>query len=452
MKFLWLNGSVRFCVFGSCLAIGYSSAVLAAPNKISLEQAVLLAQQNDPWLKGSEYRQEATLAESVAAGQLPDPKVSLGLANLPVDSLDFGQEPMTQLKVGITQVFPRGSSRKLKQRQLQEQSEQQPLMRRDRKAKVAVTVAQLWLDIFRERESIKLIENDRMLFENLVDVAQSSYSNAYGKTRQQDLIRAQLELTRLDNRLSILHQRYDSSYVRLQEWMISASTGQLIDFELETALPALTLNNLDWMGDSNKKRAFQQILLLHPSIKSLDQKIAANDTGITLAKQQYKPQWDFNANYGYRDNNPLGDSRSDFFSVALTFDLPLFASKRQDKTVRAAIANTEAYKTEKALVLRAMQARLEAALANLQGLNERSVIYQTRLLKEIHEQAEASLTAYTNDTGDFSEVVRARIDELNAQIDSLDIDVERLKTIAQVNYFLVPSDAPPTLRTEGFQP
>ena len=54
----------------------------------------------------------------------------------------------------------------------------------------------------------------------------------------------------------------------------------------------------------------------------------------------------------------------------------------------------------------------------------------------MHQQAEASLTAYTNDDGDFAEVVRARISQLNAQIDSLEIDVERQKTIASLNYYL----------------
>ena len=55
----------------------------------------------------------------------------------------------------------------------------------------------------------------------------------------------------------------------------------------------------------------------------------------------------------------------------------------------------------------------------------------------MHEQAEASLTAYTNVTGDFSEVVRARIAELNANIASLDIEVERQKLRVQLNYFFM---------------
>jgi hypothetical protein len=59
----------------------------------------------------------------------------------------------------------------------------------------------------------------------------------------------------------------------------------------------------------------------------------------------------------------------------------------------------------------------------------------------MQEQTEASLSAYTADDGDFSEVVRARIDALNARLDAFDIEVDRLKTVAQMNYFLVTSAA-----------
>lgn len=55
----------------------------------------------------------------------------------------------------------------------------------------------------------------------------------------------------------------------------------------------------------------------------------------------------------------------------------------------------------------------------------------------MREQADASLSAYTNDDGDFAEVVRARIAQLNTEIESLAIDVEKQKTIARLNYYLV---------------
>ena len=181
-------------------------AVLANAQDIDgplvLEAAIQQAISNDPWLSGSYHRQEALKAESVSAASLPDPRVSLSAGNFPVDTFDLSQEAMTQLSVGISQMFPRGSSLALSSQQKRKLSLQEPFLRQDRMAKVQSIVTRLWLEVFKAQESIRLIEQDRSLFEQLVDAAKASYSSAIGRARQQDLVRAQLELTRIDDRLT----------------------------------------------------------------------------------------------------------------------------------------------------------------------------------------------------------------------------------------------------------
>ncbi len=419
------------CACALALFVSLLPAVIAK-TPLSLERAIVLAQENDPWLSGSYYREQANTARSVSAGTLPDPTVSLGFVNLPVDTFDFGQEPMTQFRVGLSQVFPRGNTRALQRQRLSELSQQHPYMRQDRQTRVAMSVAQLWLEVYRHREAIRLIEKDRALFEHLVDVAQSSYTSAIGRTRQQDLVRAQLELTRLEDRLTILQQQQEMSRAELGEWL-PVSVGHA--YVLSAALPQIPLGSAldtDTVGLLPR-------LTAHPAIKALDQQVAASETEVQLARQKYKPQWGVNASYSYRDDDPLGNGRSDFFSVGVSIDVPLFTRSRQDKDVEAAVATSEALKTEKTLALRSMHARLETARARWQRLNQRKALYEERLLQETHDQAEAALTAYTTDAGDFAEVVRARIAELNANIDYLNITVDRFQTVAELNYFLVPA-------------
>ena len=288
----------------------------------------------------------------------------------------------------------------------------------------------MWLEAYRNKHAIRLIEKDRELFEHLVDVAESSYTSVVGKTQQQDLVRAQLELTRLDDRLTVLQQRQEMSLAKLTEWLPGIGPEGIT---LSDTLPVLALNSSEQIA---------QVLLAHPRIKTFDQKIAATGTGVELAKQKYRPQWGLNASYGYRDDTPLGVERSDFFSLGVSFDVPLFTSNRQDREVQAAQATEAAMRTEKVLALRSMRASFESAQSRLKRLNQRKALYEERLLKEIHDQAEASLTAYTNDAGDFAEVVRARIAELNANIDFLNINIDRLLTITELNYFLAPVNAP----------
>ena len=184
-----------------------------------------------------------------------------------------------------------------------------------------------------------------------------------------------------------------------------------------------------------KRSRMARALSQHPAVKALEVKRKVSEKAIDLAKQQYKPQWGGNANYGYRDDMPSGQSRADFFSVGVSFDVPLFTKKRQDKEVAASVADTEAVKTEKLLLTKKMLSAVEKEIKQLNRLRERQAIYEQQLLIQTHEQAEASFTVYTNDDGDFAEVVRARIAVLNARIASLQINVEALKTVSRINYF-----------------
>jgi hypothetical protein len=415
---------------------------------LTISTALELAEANDPWLKGNEFSQNEVEAMAISAGELPDPKMSLGLANIGADNFDFSQEPMTQLKVGVTQMFPRGNTRSLSQQRLNTLAEQYPYQRQNRKAELAVWVSQLWLSTYQAQESIRLINKDRSLFEYLGDVAEASYITASGKTRQQDLIRAQLELTRLDDRLTALHQnkeryinqlkQYISDYLR-DDYMNIIADFDNQDIIVSQQLPRIDLLEQDFFEPSETidKNHLYKIFSDHPAIKALQQRIMAKQVGVELARQKYKPAWGVNAAYGYRADANNGMNRADLFSVGVTFDLPFFTQNRQDQELKAAISSAEAIETELDLLLRKMIASYEAEKTQLNRLQQRQQIYNNQLLPQMSEQAEASLTAYTNDDGDFAEVVRARIAELNAQIDALKINVDIQKTKVKLNYLLM---------------
>jgi len=418
---------------------------------VSFNEAIQIAQDNDPWLLGSHHRQKSLVHLSDAASTQPDPKVSIAFANLPTDGFDFSQEAMTQFKVGVSQVFARGDSLSIKNQQYKLKSQQQSIQRQDRKNKTAVTVGRLWLDLYRVQQSILLIEKNRSLFEQLSALAEASYANALGKTRQQDLVRAQLELTRLEDKLNQFQQQSERYQGMLGQWLINVSLNSqsrqdshkismiTLPLYVSRQMPDIKLihhanaYNEQWLSEEKLLAS----LSLHPSIKNIDKKIAATKTGIELAEQKYQPQWGINASYGYRGDDAMDNSRADLFSIGVTFDVPLFTENRQDNEVKSAISQTEVIKTEKLLLLRKLVSDFTSAKGQFVRLSQRQTLYKEKLLPQIHDQAEASLTAYTNDDGSFSDVVRARITELNAEIDALAINVEKQKIILAINYLFV---------------
>jgi outer membrane protein TolC len=204
----------------------------------------------------------------------------------------------------------------------------------------------------------------------------------------------------------------------------------------------LTLNSV------KDKQQAKALIVKHPRMQALDRNIASIATGLELAQQQYKPEWGINAAYAYRDDGPGGDDRADFVSMAISVDLPLFTANRQDQRVSAASHRRAAAQTERDLLLRELLSGYEQASAKLLRLDERVKLYQQYLLPQIQDQADATLAAYTSDGGDFAEVMRARIGELNTKIMALQLKVKRQKTLAKMHYFLVANSASESLEGE----
>ena len=431
-------------------------------NTLSFDQALKLAIEHDSWLKISQLRERALIDKSVASSSLPDPVVSLNMMSLPTDTWSLDQENMTQLKIGVSQRLNRGNSDELREAQLKIDAAAHPYQRADRVAKVKALVSQLWLDAFLAQQSIQLIEQDRSLFEQLAEQASASYASAFGSARQQDVIQAQLEVTQLQDRLLIFRQQLEMKMAQLSQWLYSSDlvttegatqlNSMAVFTNVNGQLPELTMALDKTMSQglrADMRSALAQRLSTHPAVLAIDSKYQSSKKGIELAQQQYKPQWPINASYGVREDNPMGQERSDLFSVGVSFDVPLFTSNKQDRTVSAARAESEAVKTEKLFLTKQMISAVESEARQLINLNHRYDIYKNQLLKQAYNQAEASLTAYTNDDGSFSDVVKAKIAELDAKLASLRIEVERTKTKARLGYYFMNQPTFKTLNKEG---
>ena len=429
----------KAAVIGALLT---SLGVSAEPT-LALEDAIDIAIRGDPWSAQSIYLQRALLDESVAAGALPDPRITLGAANLPTDTFDTGQEGMTQATIGVSQRFPRGDSRSLARDKKIQLAESQSFQRENRQKLLVRSVTYLWLELWKAQESIRIIDNNRGLFEQLADVAEAGYTSTMTGSRQQDIIRGSLELTRLDDRLTGLHSQLETAQEELGEW-VGADTFRLrVSERVPSNLLAKVVNTPSYTNGNSA--------ITHSSIRATDQLIDAGSIDIELARQAYKPEWTVSAQYGYRDQTPGGQDRADLFSVGIGFDLPFFTGNRQDRTVSAAIARVEAAKSDRMLQVRRLTAEARAAAARINRLDGRIMLYQQTLLPQIAEQANAALSAYNNDDGDFAEAVRARIAELNAQVDFIQMTAERAKNRANFRYLTADTSDSPSFSLKNSQ-
>lgn len=420
----------------ACLSITICHSANAKVTIRSLEQAIDRAIAIDPWQNANGFNHKAVVAQSKSVNTLPDPKISVGWVNVPTDGFALDQEPMTQARVGVSQSFNRGQSAELKQQQLQALSRQFPYLSDDRKASVSAKVSQLWLEGHQAQLSLNMLENDRGLFEQLALTVESQYSSAQGVTRQDDVIRAKLEVSRLQNRLVGLKGERDEAIARLDLWLMDDMDFQNIDVRFPDTLLDIKLPQALAQTSTYDSRALSQVILRHPAVEALKQQIIASKHSINIARQSYKPKWAVNASYGHRQSDQIGQSRADFLSIGVTFDMPIFGKKQQDNNLQSAKYQYASKETGKRLLVRQMVSQLSALISNHSRLVERYDGYQQRILPQLQQQAEASLNAYTNDNKPFSEVMQAKISELNGRLAMIDLKIQIYKVRKHLHYYL----------------
>ena len=437
-------------VYGQQLQAEQSlDSVLQDPaNESVLPLLIRRAISSDEWIQSNQLLANSQQQEAITRAQLPDPKLSLGLANMPLDSFDFNQEAMTQLKFSVSQMLPRGDSLCLKKQSWMQKSQLTQVKQFERAAQVERDVSLLWLETYEANQSIKLIEANRGLFEQLLEVSQASYSSALGRTRQGDIIKAELELIRLEDKLTGLALKKQAKYAGLGRWISNVEK-----WELPSNLPQIPLKQVRFF-DTNEARGDKQNasdrdysdqvivkqLRQHPSIIWLTEKVQLAQTSTTLAKQAYQAQWGLNASYGYRDDADSGMSRSDFLSLGVTLDMPLFSNKAQDAKVKATQLQGLSIQFDQELKLKQMLAKYRVIQAKVDKLKQRQRLYQNALIPQLKQQESIFLAAYNSNDGPFSDVIKARIESLSAELEVLTLVVALQKQKVEFNYLFARVD------------
>ncbi len=397
-------------------AAARAQTALAAP--LALAEAEVLALAAEPGQLALNAEAEALAAHAVAARALPDPELRLALANYPIESGGFSTEGMTQAQVGLRQSFPAGRSRAVLQGRFDRMSAERTQRADARAREVLGATRMAWLEAFYWQRAHAIVTESRPFFEDLVTVTRSLYS--LGNRDQQDLLRAELELSRLEERLIDINRQRAHASASLSEWIGAAAARDPVS-ALPTWSPPASLAQL------------RESLLEHPLLAAAGSRIAVGDSGVDLARERYKPGWDLDLGYGYREGELAnGDSRSDFVSVALTFDLPLFTRNRQDRTLAAAVSERAAAAASRDVLLRRLRGRLDAEHARWRELDRRLALYQTRILDQTAAQTQAALNAYQSDAADFADVMRAFIDDLNTRLDYVRLQVDRAQSHARL--------------------
>jgi len=384
---------------------------------LTLARAERVALERDAG--GRSLRREAAALEheATAARSLPDPTLILGFNNVPTDTFDLDQDPMTQTQIGIRQSLPWGGERRLRQQRLQARAAVEGTRADDHVLALRREVRQAYVAVVYASRALELLRHSRQAFDELVTSTQREF--AAGRVSRQAVIRARLERERLEDRISRFRSEADTARAALTRW-VGPDHGQR---PIDPDFPALPTPAGDGAGAS------------HPVMASESARIRARQEALRLARQEYRPDLGLEFRYGRRDTTlPDGSSSPDLVSLMFTIDIPLFGNGRNDARLAAEQERLNSAHYRRDDTWRQLNEHAASWGARHRRLSERMVRYHEHLLPQAKAEAEAAQAAWAAGTADFIEVIRARLADLDTRLEALRIESNREQARAELLY------------------
>lgn len=392
----------------------------ANTHALTLAEAEQIALKNDPLLAQFQAQRDSLAEQSVAAYSWPDPQISLGVVDFPLDEFNFEKDDATQGVVGLVQMFPPMGSVAAKRDEMRANSVAMEYNNSDRKLATLRDVRVSWFSVYQWLHSKRLVEESIDVFGQLKKITRLQYQSGRGK--QFEVIQAQLEESLLLDKAREIEENLDIAIAALK---LNLNVARL-DSDLDGVYPELP----EVPGSDELATKLET----HPWLKVGEQRVNAAQNGVEFADAQFNPSWSFDISYGYRGTGYGGVDRGDMVSAMLLLDLPLFTGNRQSRLYKSSQLELTAARFTLEDLKRQLRRQLDENLALYLRSDERIQIYEKQLLPQAEQNTQASLNAYQSGVDSFSGLVRARLTELDSRLQHLGLKVKRAKAQAELLY------------------
>lgn len=389
--------------------------VLAWPalaSALTLDDALRLAQNNAPSLAAESARLQAATQAAIPAGELPDPKLVVGLQNFPIGGPNRGTlygDDMTEQMVGIQQQVPSRDKRKARVELADATVERTAAEGRIERLNVRQATAQAWIRAYAVERKEALFKDFYQQNRLLQDSVRAQLAG--GRGQPSDAVIPKQEAADLAGREDELTQQRAQARAALKRWIgpaaSEAPSGQLPNWPVE--------------GHYN--------LHQHPELQAFAPRTREAEARLREARAQKTSDWSWEVDYQHR-----GREYGDMVSLQLSFDLPIFPGRRQNPGIAAKQAELDQLEAEREATVREHTQQLDDDLAQYQRLDRAVQRSQDSLVPLAEEKVALSLAGYRAGKSDLLNVVSARRELVEARFKQIDAIEQRALVGAQL-YF-----------------
>lgn len=362
------------------------------------------ADANNPELLAAMRTAEAAAARVPQAGALPDPTVGVGIMNLPVADPSLGREMMTMTTIQVAEQFPWPGKLGLRAEIAGYQAKAADWEVEQVRDRVLSEVKSAYYRVYFLDRAVEVTERNERLVGDFAQLTSAHYR--VGKGAQPDVLKAQVERTRLEDQLVALREQRASAVARLNALLGRSTDTPLPEADLPDKIRAAASNGetgdvhfaspslSDVLPQSDEPAVpgtpgiaeLQRLALEHnPMIQSHVRRVAAQEQSLALARKASLPDISVSASYSYRAE--FGD----LVNFMVSMPLPIFSARKQNQAI---VEQTATFAQHQAMH-HAMVNETNADIASLATKLQRSRDQLLLLNDGILPQARTSLASAT---------------------------------------------------------
>jgi outer membrane protein TolC len=136
---------------------------------------------------------------------------------------------------------------------------------------------------------------------------------------------------------------------------------------------------------------------------------------VNLAEKDFYPDFTLGAGYAFRQNTPSGDTRSDFASVRLSMNVPIYAGRKQSKAVDQ--RQSELLQERYSLLdeHHKIQAEIAAKAAEYQHAKEKLGLLEHEIIPQAQQTVTSLMAGYQVSQTAFTDLLRTQLSFLQYQ-------------------------------------
>ena len=368
------------------MALDQSARTASPPTRLG--ELVCEALARNPEIQAAQRAAEAKRARVPQAKAWSDPTLTLGYGGniLPPYTL-MGGDPSSARQFTAEQVIPYPGKTRLRGEIAAREADAEATGIDEVSRRVTAEVKEAYFDLYFTDQSLSTLAKERQILQELAQVVQIRYS--VGKGVQQDVIRAQVELTRLAERQTMLEQTRRT---------LEAQLNSVRDLPVDTPVgPASEVRQSVLMQTPAEMQSAAESTF--PALRRRQAMIEGDQLAVNLARKEVRP--DFSVGYTYMQRAGMPDMYGFTFSTSL----PIFRRSKQDQAIREAALNLEAARRSEGNQLTLLRYRVKQELIAMDAADRLMKLYAQGLVPQSRLALESSLASYGAGTSDFQTVL-----------------------------------------------